>query len=149
SPDLTQMIQSMKQSMEQMSVPLPEEAVGVGAKWKTLQRVHRRGMTLYQVGSFELMRVDGPSMTLGVTVEQFGPKQDLSVPGQPPGMRAELVSTKSKGRSQMTLDLHSPVPSSSGSFKSESVMNFYAEGRVIHTIMNLDMQVQIEQGKPS
>lgn len=142
---LAQFLESMKQSMSQMSTPLPVEPVGVGAQWKTFQKLVGV-MTMYQVSSFELLRRDGPSLTLGITLEQLTPEQDMSLPAAPPGVKVELVGGKGKGRGDITWDLRSPVPRSSLSLESETTMRIHAEGKVQETTMHMDMHVEVEPG---
>lgn len=143
-PGASQMLQSMQQSMEQASVPLPEEAVGAGARWKMLQRVQGSGITIYQVASFTLERIEGQIATLAVTVEQLGPRQDMQMPGGPGGARAELASMHGRGEGRSAVDLRSPVPRSSVDLDSTLRMNVQAQDRTVHMGMRNRMQLQME-----
>jgi len=142
-----QMVQSMRQSMEQASVPLPEEAVGVGARWKMLHRVQGGGVTLYQVAEFRLMRFEGLIATLAIALEQFAPRQDMALPGAP-GARAELTSMQGHGEGHMAVDLTSPVPRSSADFDTTLRMNIQQQDRTLQMGMRNRMQVQVEPGTP-
>ena len=49
NPGLDQTLHSIAQGLEQATVPLPEEPVGVGAVWETLQRMEINATQIYQV----------------------------------------------------------------------------------------------------
>ena len=88
-PMLQQFFESMKQSMSQLAIPFPEEAVGVGARWKMLQRM-ADPVTLYQVMSFELLGREGSSLTLAMKVTQLTPRQTMPLPQTLPGAPVDL-----------------------------------------------------------
>ena len=142
-----QMIQSMRQSMEQTSVPLPEEPVGVGARWKMLHRVQGGGVTLYQVAEFRVLRFEEEIATLAVTLEQFAPRQEMVLPAGA-GARAELTSMQGHGEGHVAVDLTSPVPRSSADFDTTLRMNVQGQDRTIQMGMRNRMQVQVEPGTP-
>jgi hypothetical protein len=92
-----QAMDSMKSSVNQMSAPLPEEAVGVGAKWEVVSTIKNMGLNLKQTSVMTLKELSGTSMTLDAQVTQNAEKQDMKMPGMPPGLKVELVSLKSNG----------------------------------------------------
>jgi hypothetical protein len=144
-----QMIQSMRQSMEQTSVPLPEEPVGVGARWKMLQRVQGGGVTVYQVAEFKVMRFEGTVATLAVVLEQFAPRQPMALAAAAAaGARAELTSMQGHGEGHIAVDLTSPVPRSSAEFDTTLRMNVQGQDRTVQMGMRNRMQVQVEPGTP-
>ena len=75
-PGLEQGLKSMNQMMELYL--FPAEPVGVGAQWKTLQRMPGPPMTAYKLESFELLQRAGSSVTLGMKMEQLIPKQTMA-----------------------------------------------------------------------
>jgi hypothetical protein len=58
---LDQMMQSMRESS---SIPLPEEAVGVGAKWQVTQPIETMGLSIVQTSVYELVSLQDGVMTL-------------------------------------------------------------------------------------
>ena len=147
-PEAAQVLQTMQQSMEQLSVPLPEEAVGVDAQWKMLQRVQGAGITLYQVAVFKVVRFEGTVATLAVTMEQYAPRQSMPLPGNAKGARAELISIKGQAEGHTAVDLTSPVPRSSFAMDSTMLMNIQGPDRTLQMGIRNRMQVQVEPGTP-
>lgn len=145
---MVQMLQSMRQSITQMSIPLPEQAVGAGGRWKALQQVQASGMTLYQVATFSLERLDGPRATIAVGLEQLSPRQDLRLPDEAKGATAELTEMRGRGKGSMLVDLRSPVPRSRAAIDSWLAMNLQVEGRTLRMRTRLRMQMQLEPAAP-
>ena len=145
-PQLRQLIQSVRQSMEQSTLPLPAEAVGPGARWKELQHAQRNGADIYLVTSYELRRIDGDTLTIAVEVEQYAPTQPLRVAGAAAASAAgsELVYMRATGRGESTLDLRSPVPRMRGSFESEVVMNVRGGELISQTAVIVELQTRVE-----
>ncbi|MCB9730696.1 MAG: hypothetical protein H6746_19655 [Deltaproteobacteria bacterium] len=146
SPQLAQLVDSMGQSMRQMSVPLPEEAVGKGARWQALQRMQMGGMTIYQVGEYTLESIDGDRLELDVKLSQLGPKQQMQPPGLPPGVSAELLSMVGEGSGHMKLDLTALVPVSTTKIRSDSSMRMTSKDEAQEMSMSMNMEMEIKPG---
>lgn len=146
SPELKQSLQYVEQSSEQLSVPLPIEAVGPGARWKTLSRVVQGGSALYQVSTWELRQLDWPSLSLGVTVEALSPEEIVQVPGEPAGAIVATVSVTSRGQGETLVDLRTPVRRGTMSMHMEVVTSIHAKGRSVRLVTKVDMQMATELG---
>lgn len=110
-PSVTQLLDSMRQSMREMSNPLPLEPVGVGAKWDTEQRVVAQGMTIRQVTHSTLTKHQGTKITLDLEVEQAAGKQPIALPGAAAsGAKATLLGLKSTGKGSVDGDLSRIAP---------------------------------------
>ncbi|MCY7320711.1 MAG: DUF6263 family protein [Phormidesmis sp. CAN_BIN36] len=94
--------QSFHQSLDQLSAPLPEAAVGVGAQWKTLLPAKIYGMTINQTGTYELA-----SLKDGVAILKVGIKQQegqkLVMPGMQKGANVTF-NTTGQGEIKVRLD---------------------------------------------
>ena len=112
NPQISQMMNSMEQSMTQMMAPLPEEAVGQGAKWRTVTRADQFGLKLNQTALFEVQSIDDEGVDLKVVLSQSAPAGKLSAPGLPPGVAVDLVSMHSSGEAKMRIDLERLIPRS-------------------------------------
>ena len=71
---------STTDQMKVLSIPLPEEELGVGARWEVYQTLVNSGMTMYQKSEFELVAVDGRKVTLKSKLEQTAPPQAMESP---------------------------------------------------------------------
>ncbi len=74
-PTMKQMMTSMSSTFNNLSMPLPEEAVGVGAKWEVRQGTSAGGLQSFTKSVFELTAFDGKTATLKLTLEQSAGKQ--------------------------------------------------------------------------
>lgn len=146
NPQLAQLVDSMGQSMRQMSVPLPEAAVGVGARWQARQRLEMGGMTIYQVGEYTLEAMDGDKLKLKVKLTQLGPKQTMDPPGLPPGVKAELVDMRGVGEGTMDVELTSLVPVSQVKVTSNTAMRMTTQGAPQEMTMTMTMDLGIKPG---
>jgi hypothetical protein len=104
---VVQFVDSLKQSIGQMSAPLPEEPVGVGAKWETTIKLQQNGLELQQVGTNELVALDGNTITLDLGVKQTAAPQTI----EKDGTKVELKSYTGSGGGHTTIDLTQLVPS--------------------------------------
>jgi hypothetical protein len=146
NPQLAQLVDSMGQSMKQMSIPLPEAAVGVGARWQARQRMKMGGMSIFQVGEYALVAMDGDALTLKVTLTQLGPKQMMDPPGLPPGVTAELLDMRGTGSGTMEVNLTSLVPVSRVSVTSATSMRMTQQGAPQEMSMKMTMDMGIKPG---
>jgi len=107
-PQARQMIQQMEGSMSQIGALLPDEAVGVGAKWDVRSRIVQNGIALDQVSQFELLAFDGVAGTVKVTVTGQADLAALDRSQIPPG--AELKDVRSTGVGETRFDLRRMMP---------------------------------------
>ena len=94
-PEIKQFMEQSKQEIKQslqMSSPLPEEAVGVGAKWLTTLTVKQNGMVLKQSITSELRSLSGDAAKVSFTIKQSGRDVDVK-------------SFTTSGNGEMNLDL--------------------------------------------
>jgi hypothetical protein len=113
-PDLDvadkKMLRQISNSVEQLSSPLPEPALGVGAKWRVLSTPKLNGMQIQQVTTFDLVSVQAGRMTLNVVQEQQAPPQQVSATQLPKGKTLNLKSLVGKGQGQLFVKLDRIVP---------------------------------------
>jgi hypothetical protein len=138
NPALTQTMGSVTNSLNSMSTPFPEEAVGLGAKWEVRQAMDSGGVTIFQKVTCELTAYDGKSVTLKMTLEQTAPSQPVKNPSMP-GMDMMLDSMTGSGSGTMTTAFDSLVPSSDMTMKS--AMSMSMSGQTMGVETNLKLQV--------
>ncbi len=126
-----QLMTSMRQSIKELSAPLPVEAVGVGARWEVHTVVDQSGMKLLQVATYELIKLDGDKGTTKVTLKQTAPGGDFAPAGSPPGVIAHIDALSSGGSGSMTFDLSRLIP-------------VHSDVR-----MDMDMAMTVKQGDQS
>ncbi len=145
SPAAQKLVSDMKSNFETLTVPLPVEAVGAGAKWSVEQLVDRNGMEIAQLVTYEVKQVDGPKVVLTQTVTQTAKPQQVELPGLGPDASARLLSLSGEGRGTITLDLTKPSPVA-GDSKLQTSFKIAIEAMGKETIadMRLDMNIVTE-----
>jgi hypothetical protein len=142
-PKAKQLMDGMKQSLKQMSAPLPEEPVGVGAKWEVQYNITQNGMSLTQIAQTELVSLEGNKAKLKLTLSQKADPQKVSAPGMPPGVEMQLTSLKSDGTGESNLDFGKLWPESSkAGLTSEIKMQMEQNGQKQDMTMKMGMDAE-------
>lgn len=110
APALAQNIENLNRSVEQAMITWPEQAVGVGAKWKEITEISNQGVKLEQTAENEVTAIDGDTITVSTTITQKPVSKDLTMPGMPEGATAKLTEFDSKGQGRTIYDLGHIVP---------------------------------------
>lgn len=120
-PMAGQMMSGMTQSIESMTSPLPNESIGIGAKWEVLSRIVANGADLLQVSTLTLDKRDGKVLSLDAVVRQYAAKDKVNPPGMPPGATARLLSYNCLGGGKPVFDMSDVAPTG-GSMSINSSM---------------------------
>lgn len=106
-PAVADVLLRSEQQVAGLAVPLPEEPVGTGARWRTTSAVSIDGFRTDQVVTYEITAILGDSIAYTATVEHSSPAQDLDRPGLPAGTTARVLAATARGRLSGTLHLGS------------------------------------------
>ncbi|MCB9549944.1 MAG: hypothetical protein H6706_29400 [Myxococcales bacterium] len=109
-PQTRQLMDGMRDAVGRMSAPLPNEAVGVGGKWKVDQTLEQNGMKVNQTATYTVKSIDGDKVNLGVEVAMEAPAQEVKAPGMPEGAKMHLESLTGKGTGNTTQNLTQLLP---------------------------------------
>jgi hypothetical protein len=141
---LSQTIGQMKDSLSSSSTPLPEEAVGPGARWEYQTHPKAQGMTLDQTIGFELVSVDGDHVNLRSTITQTAANQKIQNPSVPT-VKMDLTKLAGSGSGTSVLDLGKIIPiSGTLDEKTEMVMGMTVGQQKQTMDMKMDINVAIE-----
>lgn len=110
--ELTQFMSSAKLAIGQMAVPLPEQAIGVGAKWQVEENIAQDGIQVRQKTYYELLAMDGPRLQIRTQTVQSAEQQKAALPGLPSGVSAKVLSLRGAGAGESEVDLRRLVPGS-------------------------------------
>lgn len=99
------LLQQLSNQSSQLSVPLPTQAVGIGARWRATTHLSAVGVELSQTYEYTLVRHEGTRLTLEVGYTQTGARQPAAFPGLPAGVTAELTGWNITGTGTTVLDL--------------------------------------------
>ncbi|MDX2088794.1 MAG: DUF6263 family protein [Kofleriaceae bacterium] len=138
-PTAQQMFKSMEQSFSQLAAPMPEEAVGVGAKWETTTALNANGIAMTQVATNTLVSFAGNKATLDIKLVQTAKPQKITTNG----ITADLHSYTANGGGRTHLDLSALMPKD-GSMGMASEMKMGAAGQTIGVKLSLDMKIKMK-----
>jgi hypothetical protein len=104
----TQLVEGLVAQSRSLAVPLPEEPVGVGARWEAKTEAVAGGIEITQTATYELLELRDDEAVLDVEVEQRAPRQRFT----PPGTDTELLlrSSRGSGSGEYTLVFANPFP---------------------------------------
>ena len=143
---MRQMMESSKQAVAQLSSPLPEEAVGRGAKWKVNQVIRENGITINQVASFELVSIHGKHVVLKTTIDQSARNQTVAMPGIPAGVTATLLSHQGIGSGKIHADTGHLAPDRSNvKIHTESNLRVSGGGQNQSVAMKVNTDVDVRR----
>jgi Family of unknown function (DUF6263) len=142
-----QALQSFTGSIENVAVPLPEEAVGPGAKWEVRMSTSAAGMTAFQKTEYELVSVSGNTVMLRVKSEQIAPPQAMNNPALPAGMTMQVEKMSGAGSGTITLNLASLVPTSEMSQTMDASISMDMGGQAQAMGMSMKMKTSVAPGK--
>ena len=108
--NLKKMVEQMSKSIEQLTSPLPAEAVGKGAKWRVSSSSDFSGLNVNDISTYELASWQDGVASLNVSIEQQANPQNITSPQLPPGTTLTLKSFASQGRGKVTARLDRLMP---------------------------------------
>jgi len=133
-------------SMRQLTAPLPEEAVGVGAKWQTKYRIKQNGMEVQQTADNELVAIKGNVAKVRTQLTQTADRQPMSPPGLPAGATVELIQLKSTGSGDSEVDLTKLMPQSGQmQLKSNTKAHIKMQGQEQDMSTDLELTVDVKK----
>jgi hypothetical protein len=145
-PQMRQTMESSRQAMEQMSSPLPEEPVGIGARWQVDQTIEQNGLVLKQKAVFQLIKLKGKQGALKTTITQSADPQVANLPNLPAGFTAHLLSHSGSGSGKVDLDLTRLVPAKATiNIKTDSSIKVTGQGQDQSMQMKADTKVDISR----
>ncbi|HYG22171.1 MAG TPA: hypothetical protein VEH04_05250 [Verrucomicrobiae bacterium] len=146
NPQVQQTVDQIKEVLANLTLPLPEEPVGIGARWEVRSPLKSQGITINQVTTQELTAMEGSRVTLSTRVSQTAGRQKITNPGMP-SMQMDLEKLTGAGSGTGVMDLVRLLPLS-GNSKSHLEMNMSMNAGGQRQTMKMKMDIALElQGK--
>jgi hypothetical protein len=145
-PQMAQSLESVNQSLEQAMLRLPEEAVGVGAKWKEVSTIKNNGLEIEQTAEYTAEAIDGNKVSVTSVITQAPKTKTIEVPNMP-GATVDLIEFDSKGSGKIELELDHMIPLSGQSTMDTSLTieaDAGGQKQKIKTTIKLDLQITRE-----
>jgi hypothetical protein len=144
NPQARQLMDQMKEFINELVAPLPEEAVGPGARWEAKTPLKSQGMTIDQTATYELVTVEGERLTTKSTIVQHAANQKIQNPAMP-GLKMDLTKMVGNGSGERTFDLAHLLPATgTGKVHSETSMTMNMGGQKQPMTMKIDMTLGFE-----
>lgn len=144
APQARNSVEQMKDAMDKVASPFPEEAVGQGAQWEYKQQMKSQGMTIDQTTTYELVSVDGDTITLRCTITQTAANQVIANPSMP-GVKVELTKLSGTGSGTLTRNLSQLIPATGSLDEKMDVAMTIPTGQQKQSMsMNMDMNIAFE-----
>ena len=94
--EVLRVLEIVDQAFSDTIPPLPQEPVGVGAKWRVVESERVMGVDVRTIRNYELTGWDGDEAILSFTTERRAPKQDIDAPTAASQTRMTLTAFESK-----------------------------------------------------
>ena len=117
-----EMVTSMNQAFQLMVVPMPREAIGVGAKWEVVTRAVNLGADVLQYATYTLKSRDGSKAVLDVALKQLAANASVKMPWLPAGITTRVRSFKWGGSGTQTVDTRQ-LATDTGALAIKTVMD--------------------------
>jgi hypothetical protein len=140
-----QMAEQVRQTLRDVAVPLPEEAIGHGARWQKTAQLDARGSRLTQTDTFTLTDLAATAGAVDDVLAQTAPPQALRAPGLASGAEARMESMLASGDSKTHFDLSRLVPQSKFTGTTTMVVSGPAgtdSKRLVTMIMRVGIDIQ-------
>jgi hypothetical protein len=108
-PQTRQLIDQIQQALVGLAVPLPQEAIGPGAKWEVKMPIKSQDVRVDQTVTYELGSLDGERLTLKSAATQSAANQKVPS-AMMPGLKLNLIKLAGKGSGTSTADLAQIFP---------------------------------------
>jgi hypothetical protein len=102
-------MEQMKDSFANSEFILPEEAIGVGAKWEVKEKTKEQGMTIDQTTRHELVSIEGGVLVIKSSTTQSAANQKIPNPIMPT-LKADLTKMTGSATGTSTVDLTKILP---------------------------------------
>ena len=134
---LVEVLGSLEKSMNQITAPLPDAPVGVGARWKVSQTVAQPGLRITNETVVGLVARDGDQIRLTMTITQRGSAEKVATAEKP---AAELLGSKGDGSGTSLQNLGRVAPDDVTT-RLHTTSRIRAEGnRVVQLGMTLEVR---------
>jgi hypothetical protein len=144
NPQARQIMDQMKDMYAQLAVPLPEEAVGPGAKWEVKLPIKAQGMTIDQKATYEVVSLEGERLTTKSAIVQQAANQKVQNPALP-GLKMDLTKMVGNGSGERTSELTHILPTTgTGKLHSETSMAMDMGGQKQAMTMKSDVNLRFE-----
>jgi hypothetical protein len=111
-------------SFDQLMMPLPDDAVGVGAVWRNSKPLEQNGMKMIAVNSIALTAIEGDKLSFEIDTQVHGDDQTI----KQDNLSVEMKDVTGMGHGKGTIDLRTLALTSELATEFRSAMQAGGEG---------------------
>lgn len=126
-------------SVDNLMMPLPDDAIGVGAVWRNSKHIDQGGLSLTAVNSIQVTSIDGDKLSFTIDTMMHGADQTVSQ-GDATVEIEDIVGT---GHGKGTIDLRTLAVTSELSSELRSSMQVPGEGSATAMKMEIETRVSL------
>ncbi|MGE0549019.1 MAG: hypothetical protein AB7O24_10760 [Kofleriaceae bacterium] len=120
-------VDELAQRLLAVIVPVPDEPVGIGAKWRVVTILRQRPAVVKQTATYTLVARSKTAWKIGVEISRVGEPQTLIDPAIPPDTIVELVALVRMFKG--TLDVNPTRPLATGNLDVTSSLHIHITRR--------------------
>jgi hypothetical protein len=141
-PSVTAILDQIRDQLRDLTVPLPEPEIGVGARWRATTQLTLNDIQTRQVFEYRLKKRTGTTLELDVRGTQTAKPQTVNSPG---GVKLRVKSYKTTIRGATTVDLTHLLPVTSRVRASANqTFDVRARGESGEVSQHLDVRVEVK-----
>jgi hypothetical protein len=110
-------VDSLVTSFQQVTMPLPDVPLGVGATWKSPRPIEQGGMKMTAINTVTLTKIEGSTLTYTSTAELQGADQTVTISGV--AIRVEHIAGQTDGHGTIDLAKLTITGEINATFKAE------------------------------
>ncbi|MEJ7602076.1 MAG: DUF6263 family protein [Kofleriaceae bacterium] len=143
--NLARVIDSFRDSMRQMYVPLPEDEVGKGAKWEVTARHAINGMMMDSKLVYELTEASSTTLAVRVETELAASPQDIPLA---PGTTGRITALSGKGTGTLRQPMTRVVGTGTNAVTTDAELTVNDGKQTLLATMHMDVVIGMRPGKP-
>ena len=143
-PQTQQIMDQMKEAFTAAVTPLPEEAIGSGAKWEAKIPIKSQGITIDQTAAYQMASIEGDRLVVKSIIAQRASNQKMQIPAMP-SLKLDLAKMVGKGAGEAIVELAQLLPSAgSVNIHSEFSLGMNMGGQTQAVTLKMDVSLQTE-----
>ncbi len=104
APEVMQIVETVRDVVREMLVPLPKAELGLGARWRVMTRLRRMGIERVRVATYQIVRMDQAAVVLQVDARERAVASDPKSPALPDDVMLAVMG----GEANTTLKMSRP-----------------------------------------
>lgn len=142
-PALATTLGELEGQIAALVVPLPDEAVGVGARWRVRSTTTLGGAVVDQVTTYTVTDLDDDRIAYTATIDQRAEDQTLALPGLADGTSGRLVSSQVAGTSVGSVETGSLASAAASTLTGTQVVDLDDGDGPLRLTQRLDLDVTV------